>query len=117
MVKAKYMKDRNFFSTLVPSNSSWGWKSIAKGRNIVELGAFWRVGNFWLDWWVNSWQLGIEMEIDVLDHLANAKVSDFITPTQSWDIDKLQTLLHGEKMDAIRAIPLPVNMETNDRLC
>lgn len=39
IMRDKYIKDGNLFTATIPSSSSWGWKSIMKGRSIVELGA------------------------------------------------------------------------------
>lgn len=64
-----------------------------KRRYVVELGAIWQVGNgqsinFWSNWWFGDKPLGVELEIDIPEAHANAKVSDFILLNLTWNVDK-----------------------------
>ena len=45
ILKAKYYARGDFMSTQLTSNSSFTWRSILKGRVILEKGLIWRVGN------------------------------------------------------------------------
>ena len=43
--KAKYFPDTLVMEAKIPANSSYAWKSIMKGRNVIEQGAKWRIGS------------------------------------------------------------------------
>lgn len=112
IMREKYIKDSNLFTAPITCSSSWGWKSIVKGRSIVELGASWRVGNgkalkFWSDWWVGSKPIGLEWDLEIPDNLANVMVADFILESKEWDVPKLEEILPSSKINEIRAIPIP----------
>lgn len=98
-----------------------GWKSIAKGWNIIELGAIWKIRdgsrlNFQADWWVGEQPFGLETEIDIPKIHVDAKVHDFILEDCSLDIAAWQSLLPEEKVDLIYTIPIPVHEGSIDNL-
>lgn len=45
VLRNKYVKGGDFFTAPIRANSSWGWRSIGKGMNLIELGTTWQVGN------------------------------------------------------------------------
>lgn len=121
VMKDKYVKNGDFFTATIPSNASWGWRSIIKGRAVIEGGASWRVGDgkslsFWADWWVGKKPLGLDMEIDIAKGNSNAKISDFLLQNNSWDITKLQEYLSEEQVEMIQAIPIASEEGATDSL-
>nr|GLL45961.1 uncharacterized protein LOC109163410 [Ipomoea trifida] len=121
IMKEKYVKAGNFFTASTPLQSSWGWRSILRGRSTIELGAAWRLGtgdslNFWSDWWVGDKPLGLQNSVSIPDELAFAKVSHFILPNRSWDFDRLQAILPREEVNKIRSIPIPLDDLVPDAL-
>ena len=43
--KAKYFPNTLVMEAKIPANSSYAWKSIMKGRNVIKQGAKWRIGS------------------------------------------------------------------------
>ena len=43
--KAKYFPDTSVMEAKILVNSSYAWKSIMKGRNVIKQGAKWRIGS------------------------------------------------------------------------
>ncbi|XP_019167697.1 PREDICTED: uncharacterized protein LOC109163410 [Ipomoea nil] len=121
VMREKYVKNKNFFATPMIANASWGWRSIMRGRSIVELGAAWRIGNglslnFWSDWWTGDKPLAFMDEVTIPDSQSEAKVSDFILPNRTWNVDKLSSLLPHDIIDGIRATPIAVCEQVSDSL-
>lgn len=117
----KYVKSGTFLEAPAKGNSSWGWKSVVRGRVIIKDHAIWRIGDgkdvkFWTDRWIESvgGNLGDQMEIP--EDIASTKVSNFILHDNSWDFVKLQEILPGDMVDAIRTIPLPLDGEVKDAI-
>ncbi|XP_031120505.1 uncharacterized protein LOC116023644 [Ipomoea triloba] len=44
VIRDKYVKDKDFLQVQAINTSSWGWRSILKGRNILAEGVRWRLG-------------------------------------------------------------------------
>ena len=42
--KAKYFLDISVMEAKIAANSSYAWKSIMKGTNVIKQGAKWRIG-------------------------------------------------------------------------
>nr|GLL25014.1 uncharacterized protein LOC109163410 [Ipomoea trifida] len=121
ILKEKYVKAGNFFTAPIPQQSSWGWRSVLRGRSTTELGAAWRVGsgkslNFWSDWWVGDKPLGLLDNVTITDYLAQAKVSSFILPNRSWDFDRLQAILPRDEANKIRSVPIALDNLASDAL-
>lgn len=120
-MRSKYVKQGDFATAQVPVNASWEWKSIVRGREIIEANVGWRVGNgrsinFWTDRWIGDRSLCQEESIAIPGDIATLKVSDFILHSRSWDVAKLQDVLPEEIVNAIRAIPIPIREDTVDTL-
>ena len=43
--KEKYFPDTSVMEAKILANSSYAWKSIMKGRNMIKQGAKWRIGS------------------------------------------------------------------------
>jgi hypothetical protein len=59
LIRAKYLRDHDLFSPLVPTKGSQFWNSIQKVKWYFKLGAKHSVQNgrrtfFWLDWWLGT---------------------------------------------------------------
>lgn len=120
-MKDKYVKEDNFLAAPVPGKASWDWKSIVRGRNIIELHVNGRAGNgkslnFLQDQCMGNRSLGLEMEIDILENLANAKVSDFILNNMNQGFVKLQEVILEDKVNLICAILISVEEDMEDMI-
>ncbi|XP_065633239.1 uncharacterized protein LOC136069073 [Quercus suber] len=57
--KAKYFPNNSLLEATIPSHSSYAWRSITQGREIIKQGSCWRVSNgslinIWADKWLPS---------------------------------------------------------------
>ncbi|XP_019157963.1 PREDICTED: uncharacterized protein LOC109154684 [Ipomoea nil] len=121
VMRDKYVKQGEFFSSSVPGNASWAWKSIIRGRRTVISNAVWKVGdgrsiNVWTDWWVGNIPLGLDQNVVVPEGLESCMVSDFIFPSRTWDLPKLQEILLENIINNIRAIPITLNDRARDSI-
>ncbi|XP_019150780.1 PREDICTED: uncharacterized protein LOC109147628 [Ipomoea nil] len=116
IMKEKYVKNGNFFSTPVTANSSWGWRSIMKGKNILCKGLRWRIGtgasiSFWHDRWVGDSPLAETIPLPATGNCSNLKVRDVMLNNCAWNIDALESLVPVNIIHQIRAIPIPVTSQ------
>lgn len=121
VMNSKYVKNRNFLNIPVARNASWVWRSVTRGREAIRDNASWTVGNgrainFWSDQWINTERSSLGHSLGIPEDIATIKVSDFILPNNAWDFVKLQEVLPRDKVDAIRAIPLPLKDGAEDRI-
>lgn len=121
VLKQKYVKGGDFLKARVSTRASWGWKSIVRGRSVVEGCMSWRVGdgksiNCWSDKWVGASPLRLTNGVETPEELATLKVSDFILQDMTWDIVKLRDMLPDDFVDVIRGIPIPVDTQRSDRI-
>ncbi|GKV14725.1 hypothetical protein SLEP1_g25551 [Rubroshorea leprosula] len=108
----KYLRRATFMTCPVNSSSSATWRSILKCRNVLRLGARWRVGSgssidFWHDLWIGPQKL-IDTVVSTLPpELTVLPVSHFITVDKQWDLSQLVDFLPTNILHSIAAIPLP----------
>lgn len=113
--------NQNFFhncSIWVAANtqsSSYAWKSILKGREVLREGMRWRVGtgtNIWV-WnypWLPSTFLPF-VSSPLIPKLGGAQVSSLINPiTNQWDFDLLQACFLPRDISSIKSIHLSSNL-------
>ena len=43
--KEKFFPNTSVMEAKIPANSSYAWKGIMKGRNVIKRGAKWRIGS------------------------------------------------------------------------
>ncbi|XP_019163505.1 PREDICTED: uncharacterized protein LOC109159849 [Ipomoea nil] len=121
VMREKYVKNRNFLDNNVYTNCSWNWSSILKGKNILTEGIAWKIGtgssvNFWYDNWLGNKSLATSPNIVVPDGGGNMHVKDFIISNGGWNYAALESLLPGDMVDRIRAIPIPLTNGQQDKL-
>ncbi|XP_050211713.1 uncharacterized protein LOC126661875 [Mercurialis annua] len=79
--KYRYFKNQDLMKAKCPRNSSYTWKSILWGRQIMEEGTRWRVGD-------------------------DSLVKSLITDERKWDVEMIQNKFNEEDVDWICNIPL-----------
>ncbi|KAL1330604.1 hypothetical protein AAHE18_12G121100 [Arachis hypogaea] len=57
--KSKYFRYSNFLKADMGSNPLWGWRSLLKGRKVLEKGVKWKIGRgrsvwIWEDPWIQN---------------------------------------------------------------
>ncbi|GLT26418.1 hypothetical protein SLA2020_014850 [Shorea laevis] len=113
------MSNESLFGCQVKPSSSIIWRSILRCRDVLLLGIRWRVGSgssidLWKDVWVGNFKLQDVALNPIPPNLSDLKVSNIISPNQSWDITSLQHLLPNHLLNLIVAIPLPVAGPVDD---
>ena len=94
-----------------PNNTSYAWKSIIKGREVIKHGAVWRIGmGNSIRVWGDNWLL-VKNKPKVLSPKSNVEgtvqVSDLIDPVnRTWKKDVLDQVFYDFEAAIIKNIPL-----------
>ncbi|XP_038708495.1 uncharacterized protein LOC120003549 [Tripterygium wilfordii] len=111
LLKAKYFPNCDFMRASVGSNPSWSWRSLCEGREVLEKGLTWRVGNgqdisIWFDKWIpRPWNFGPITQIN--PHLGHLGVHHLINFRKGcWDEHFMRQILLPVDVEAILEIPL-----------
>ncbi|KAH6771031.1 hypothetical protein C2S52_015834 [Perilla frutescens var. hirtella] len=99
---------------VIAYNPSFTWRNIMAGRDIIQKGIMWRVGDglsirVWKDQWIpNLPQFSMAVERD--EETAGLLVADlFNDGGDAWNIQKIQSLFPVEVVKEILSIPLPTH--------
>ena len=109
--KAKYFQHTSFLEASIPNHSSFAWRSITCGRDLIIQGNKWRVGNgslinIWTDRWlpsetnqkVCSSRTILPVEAKVAD------LMDFSTPQLRWMDFLIDSIFFPFEASIIKAI-------------
>ncbi|XVF16288.1 hypothetical protein REPUB_Repub10bG0018300 [Reevesia pubescens] len=119
VMKMKYLRKQDFLTVTIKGADSYTWKSIIKGRMILQQGLGMNVYNgkstkFWLDEWLPGGAL-INKAIRVLtDKEANSHVADFLDATNNWDVNLLNGVVGKDTLDLIKAKWVDKHSPIND---
>ncbi|KAH9792802.1 reverse transcriptase domain-containing protein [Citrus sinensis] len=110
VLQAKYYKYSSFLNATVGSNPSFIWKSILWGRQVIDKGARWRVGNgrkirTYKDNWLPRPDTFKPISPQKLP--AETMVADLIDEENQWIVSKLEQNFLPQDIEAILQIPLP----------
>ncbi|XP_072064201.1 uncharacterized protein [Arachis hypogaea] len=114
ILQAVYYPKGNFWEAQVGKNSSWIWKSILHGRELLRRKGKWSVGNgskinIWMDNWIA--EVGKVLGNGRQD---NQKVEELIEEGRGWNESKIRSMFLPEICDAIIRTPISfVNKEDN----
>ena len=96
-IKSRYYPHSEFLQATLGSCPSFGWRSIVFGRDLLQKGLKWQVGNgintrVWLDKWVQDPEIGMRAPwIKNITFDVNLKASELIdNTTRRWNIQALQ---------------------------
>ena len=90
---------------------SYAWKSILRGRDIIQRGAIWRIGsgekiNIWQQRWLprkhHPWLLNCPLE-SFENHTMDSLIDSV---TRSWNEELVDGLFGVEDAEMIKRIPL-----------
>lgn len=112
-VKSRYFPDINFLKADLGKSSSYAWRSILYGRELLILGLRRMIGNgrsvnVWTGKWLNGGQKSsplmrhglVDLDLTVADLIDNG--------SKWWDIDKIRDLFYPEDVELITKInPIP----------
>ena len=109
--KAKFFPHCTIMEAANPSSASYAWKSIIKGREVIQRGAVWRIGDgrsvsIWGDRWLPV-KHSPKIVSPCTGTLAEAKVSSLIdSELRSWKEEVLSANLFSFEAKIILKIPL-----------
>ena len=96
---------------------SYAWRSILRGRDVIQRGARWRIGcgdsvNIWMHAWLPSLHQP-QVQSPIIEGCKNLKVSALINPTsRCWDNELLHGSFVPHEASIIQSIPIcHTNME------
>lgn len=108
--KAKYFPNSSVIEATNLSSSSYAWKSVLRGREVIKRGAIWRIGvgksaAIWGKRWLLNKHAPKILSPCVAD-LAEAKVSSFIDQeNRSWKVEFIDTILLSFEADMVKKNP------------
>ena len=109
--KAKYFPDTFVMEAKILANSSYAWKSIMKGRNMIKQGAKWRIGSggaihIWGENWLPNLGHPKVLSPRVEGRGVNL-VADLIDPiSKEWKGNIIDNLFHDFEAAIIKNMPL-----------
>lgn len=115
ILKARYFPDSSILSASQKKHSSYAWKSILFGRELVVKGMRVVIGNgtttrMWMDPWLPVHPPCPPRSLNGL--LSNISVRDFMNEDRSnWDVEKLEAEVVTEDIDKILQIKLSAKAE------
>ncbi|CAL1377911.1 unnamed protein product [Linum trigynum] len=112
--RGKYFPNGHFLTATARSRPSWGWQSILFGRQLLEMGIRWQIGNgrsasMLRSTWVPEFQFEpIRYNPRVLPDGGDPLVAELICPGEGrWCIQKLNKWFDPGTCRIIQTIPLP----------
>ncbi|KAH9725592.1 putative reverse transcriptase/RNA-dependent DNA polymerase [Citrus sinensis] len=110
VLKARYYKETDFLQARAGSNPSYIWQSILWGRQVLQKGIRWRIGNgekiqICRDNWIPRPEMF--KPISIRNVAADASVADLISQENKWDQRKVRHWFMDEDVVEIQQIPLP----------
>lgn len=117
--KSKYFPSGDLLHANYTHNSSFVWRSLLWGRDLVAKGVRWRVGNGnSIKVFQDSWLLRPHSFRPITTHDVshiNLRVADFIGENGVWDWQKISISLWDVDVDEVKRIPMCDSTE-NDKL-
>ena len=109
--KAKYFPNTSVMEAKIPANSSYAWKSIMKGSNVIKRGAKWRIGSSrFVHIWGESWlpKSGYSKVLSPrVEGRGVSLVADLIDPAiEEWKVNVIDNLFYDFEAAIIINMPL-----------
>ena len=118
--KARFFPNCSFMEAKELATSSYAWKSILKGREVIQMGARFRVGNgknikIWQHYWLPIKHPPL-VSSPIIESMEDATVDCLIdNNTGKWDAEMLKGVLILAEAELVQRIPLP-RCQTEDTL-
>ena len=113
LVKAKYLKNSNFFDYHLKNGVSFSWKSIVTAREVLRKGVLFNLGDGksikpWKDPWIPWLEGGVPVLKQGQEINDVRKVSDLkLVDGNEWNLDLLNDLCEPDSVEAIKRIKWP----------
>ena len=118
--KARFFPHCSFMEAKELATSSYAWKSILKGREVIQMGARFRVGKgknikIWQHHWLPIKHPPL-VSSPIIESMEDATVDCLIdNNTGKWDAEMLKGVLILAEAELVQRIPLP-RCQTDDTL-
>lgn len=115
VLRARYFRHSSFLTAAAGGNASYIWRSIIWGRQVIQQGFRWRVGD---DQQISIFSDNWLPRPESFRHIfppslpAHSTVAELITADHQWDDTKLRRHFHD--VDAAEIIKLPLPAEPAD---
>ncbi|KAK3225296.1 hypothetical protein Dsin_005158 [Dipteronia sinensis] len=109
VIKGRYFPSGNFLEAENCSYGSFIWRSLLRGREIIEVGSRWRIGSrssvlIYSDMWIPR---PFSFKIQSPPVLSmDATVRQLMSPSGGWNIPLVQSSFVSEEADYILSIPI-----------
>uniref|UniRef100_A0A7N2MU32 Reverse transcriptase domain-containing protein n=1 Tax=Quercus lobata TaxID=97700 RepID=A0A7N2MU32_QUELO len=109
--KARFFPNTTIMEAVDSRMGSYAWKSILRGRDVIQRGATWRVGNgekinIWQQRWLPR-KHPPYLPICPIQDFENSSVSCLIDQsTRQWKADLVDGLFNEEDAELVKSIPL-----------
>jgi hypothetical protein len=110
VLKGRYFPNSDFLSAVKPRSSSFTWRSILYGRELLLRGLRWGIGNgervsIMKDSWIPDHQAGMFNSLSPIP--ATAKVRFLMNDRgTAWEEDSVRAFFHEELADKILGVPI-----------
>ena len=110
--KARFFPHCSFMEAKELATSSYAWKSILKGREVIQMGARFRVGNgknikIWQHYWLPIKHPPL-VSSPIIESMEDATVDCLIDNNMGkWDAEMLKGVLILAEAELVQRIPLP----------
>jgi hypothetical protein len=110
LLKGRYFPECDFWDAPVPRSSSFTWRSISFGMQLVKKGARWSIGDgkrvkVLTDNWIPNVKVGL---VKPLTPVPNGATVDFLLndSNSSWSVDVVRSVFEEEVADQILQVPI-----------
>ncbi|KAH9754587.1 putative reverse transcriptase/RNA-dependent DNA polymerase [Citrus sinensis] len=119
VLRARYFRSCSFLDAKPGSNPSFIWRSILWGRQVIQKGARWRIGNgsnilVYKENWIP--RPDTFKPISPLTLPIDTTVGEVMDDENNWDVAKLNQHFMQEDTEAILKIPLPRSQKVDEML-
>ncbi|PKA49974.1 Putative ribonuclease H protein [Apostasia shenzhenica] len=119
VLKAKYFHNCDFLMAQASPNSSYIWRSILWGRDLLKLGLRWRIGNgnsvrVFGDPWLPR-PISFQAITSPNPNLAATRIVELLTEDGSWNWEKINSILWSIDYHLILEMP-PCSTKFDDAL-
>ena len=111
MFKARFFPNSSIIEAAESRMGSYAWKSILKGRDVLQQGARWQVGNgekirIWQPHWLPRKHPPLVISSPI-DSLQNATMDLLIDPSsRQWNTEAVEGLFVPKEAEMIKNMPL-----------